>query len=231
MLFHTAGRSQHLVLFLYHQDPNMCNDGGPSAARLGRWKAHWATGPGLGGCSQPACTKVEYPADNPLVFDVVADPSEAFPLHGMLNTSASPDAGKQADCARHLQSRCCLHLHIFHACDASSIERKLILAWAGTARLPCNGQDPCNGQAPQGLPSGPGYATPPEISAAVAALVAARKAEVAAFTRGRLVPPPDLPGEGPGRYGVCCDRDPFVAPKPGAANATCDCSGAPSTMV
>ena len=91
----------------------------------GRWKAHWATGPGLGGCSQHSCKKLEYPLraiqvssescnlpqhldlfmtcsllprsryplDAPLLFDVVADPSEAYPLHGMINASASPEAG------------------------------------------------------------------------------------------------------------------------------------------
>ena len=99
ILFKTTGRSQHVVLFLYNQDPNMCKDGGPSAARMGRWKAHWATGPGLGGCSQPTCRKLEYPVDHPLLFDVVADPSEAYPLHGMQNETASPNAGAHLHCA------------------------------------------------------------------------------------------------------------------------------------
>lgn len=181
--------SPHTVLWLYNQDPHMVTDGGPSAGRMGRWKAHWATGPGLGGCSQPGCKKVEYPLEQPLLFDVVADPSEAYPLAGNFNASwsASPSAG--------------------------------------AARLPCNGDDPCNGNGGrQGLPSGPGYATPAEIAAALAALVAARKVELAEFHRTLLSPAPDLPGEGPGRYGVCCNRNPYAAP----VNASCDCNGAPN---
>jgi hypothetical protein len=43
-----------------------------------------------------------------------------------------------------------------------------------------------------------------------------------------LAAPPDLPGEGPGRYGVCCDRDPFA---PFRRNATCDCSGKPDALL
>ena len=31
---------------------------------------------------------------------------------------------------------------------------------------------------------------------------------------GKLIPPPDLPGEGPDKYGVCCDR-----------KLGCDCNG------
>ena len=31
--------------------------------------------------------------------------------------------------------------------------------------------------------------------------------ELKTFTFGTLVPAPDGPGEGPGRYGVCCDRE------------------------
>jgi len=63
-----AGRagagSPHEILFLYWQGEATA-DGGPSAARMGRWKAHWITAPGLGGCSQPACAKRVYPAYGP----------------------------------------------------------------------------------------------------------------------------------------------------------------------
>ena len=45
------GKSKHHVLFLYSQSPTV--DGGPAAARLGSWKAHWLIQPGLGGCSAP----------------------------------------------------------------------------------------------------------------------------------------------------------------------------------
>ena len=38
--------------------------------------------------------------------------------------------------------------------------------------------------------------------------------EVATFTYGKLTPEPDGPDEGPGRYGICCDR-----------SRDCDCSG------
>ena len=34
VLLKPGGRSPHAVLFLYNQDPNMCTDGGPSAARM-----------------------------------------------------------------------------------------------------------------------------------------------------------------------------------------------------
>jgi hypothetical protein len=38
--------------------------------------------------------------------------------------------------------------------------------------------------------------------------------ELKNFWYGTLTPPPDQPGEGPGEYGVCCDR-----------SKGCDCSG------
>jgi hypothetical protein len=65
--------------------------GGPSAARMGPWKAYWATGPGLGGCKWPTCQKVEYPAESPLLFNVHIDPSEGIPLSGAL--AHAPDPG------------------------------------------------------------------------------------------------------------------------------------------
>ena len=51
----------------------------------------------------------------------------------------------------------------------------------------------------------------------LADIEAAHQKELATFTYGHLVPAPDLPGEGPGKYGVCCDR-----------TKNCDCNGKPS---
>ena len=48
------------------------------AVRLGAWKAHWVTFPGLSGCPQVECKRRDY--DPPLIFNVERDPSEAFPL-------------------------------------------------------------------------------------------------------------------------------------------------------
>ena len=59
----------------------------PSAARYGPFKAHWATGPGLGGCTPGpgapvGCDKKLYP-DVPLLFNVevsaAAHPSGVTP--------------------------------------------------------------------------------------------------------------------------------------------------------
>ena len=161
----------------------VAGDGGPSAARMGRYKAHWITEPGLGGCSallplcpttgKPACQlSCNLPADAPLLFNVAADPSEAFPLFGAANTSMGD----------------------------------------GTAPL-----DPTS------------FSDADEIKRVVATLVAARKQEMATFPNATLVAPPDLPGEGDGRYGVCCDRDPWVASS-GGPNATCDCNGKPDEL-
>ena len=40
--------------------------------------------------------------------------------------------------------------------------------------------------------------------------------EIKTFEFGKLIPPPDGPGEGPDKYGVCCDRA-----------KGCDCDGRP----
>ena len=52
------------------------------AARYGRYKLHWITSPGLGGgllpYSSPVPEAVHTP--RPLIYDVTADPAEAFPL-------------------------------------------------------------------------------------------------------------------------------------------------------
>ena len=79
MLFFYGGAAQH--------------DGLPSAVRYGPYKAHFSTGPGLGGChispSAPVgCPRVHY-SGGPLLFNVEVDPSEAHPLS--VNTTGSED--------------------------------------------------------------------------------------------------------------------------------------------
>jgi len=59
----------------------------------------------------------------------------------------------------------------------------------------------------------------PEIKAVLAALTAARKKEISSMVFGKLTTPPDGPGEGPNKYGVCCDRA-----------QGCDCNGKPSVV-
>ena len=54
----------------------------------------------------------------------------------------------------------------------------------------------------------------PDDQAAMERIMQAYAMEVATFTYGRLTPEPDGPDEGPGRYGLCCDR-----------LRDCDCSG------
>ena len=52
--------------------------------RNGKWKAHWGTGPGLGGC--PKCVLRQY-NEVPLLFNLDEDPSEAYPLTLAANCS------------------------------------------------------------------------------------------------------------------------------------------------
>mmetsp|Transcript_11035 Transcript_11035/g.22278 ORF Transcript_11035/g.22278 Transcript_11035/m.22278 type:complete len:163 (-) Transcript_11035:176-664(-) len=57
---------------------------------MGCWKAHWGTGPGLGGCKVGAgdgrnCPSIRYPIDAPLLFNVCIDPSEGIPMFGANN--------------------------------------------------------------------------------------------------------------------------------------------------
>lgn len=130
------GPSKHEFLWLYKGKT------APTACRYGKYKAHWVTGPGLGGCT--GCTTKTY--DPPLLFDVEQDPSEAYPLT-------------------------------------------------------TNGKQP----------------TDPAVKAAVDALNQAREKEIATMVFGNLQAPPDGPGEGKNKYGVCCDR-----------SRGCDCNGKPS---
>lgn len=150
-----AGRSEHKVLFFYggaRPAPAPAAAKGslrPSAARYGPFKAHFATGPGLAGCSpSPAapagCPTLVYSA-GPLLFNVEVDPSEAHPLSA--NTTQPAD---------------------------------------------------------------------PTLAAVIATIMAAYDAEVATLHSYHEKPPPDAPGEGPGEWGVCCNR-----------TLGCDCNGPP----
>jgi len=73
VLFNDEGASPHEFLFFYG---GCARQGTPGAARWGKWKAHWCTGPGLGGCAN--CSTIRY--EQPLLFDVEKDPSEAQPV-------------------------------------------------------------------------------------------------------------------------------------------------------
>lgn len=66
-----GGKSKHDFLFFYGGCGGKAK---PSSVRHGKWKAHWCTGPGLGG-KDP---KITY--DTPLLFNVEKDPSEAEPV-------------------------------------------------------------------------------------------------------------------------------------------------------
>ena len=57
----------------------------------------------------------------------------------------------------------------------------------------------------------------PAIRAVVERFNRAYAAEVKTFHKNLSPPAPDGPGEGPGRYGVCCNR-----------TLGCDCDGPPS---
>lgn len=84
VLLQPAGKSPHDVLFFYGGAAPSTN-AGPSAARMGCWKAHWGTGPGLSGC--PYCPSLRYPVDAPLLFNVCIDPSEGIPMFGAENAT------------------------------------------------------------------------------------------------------------------------------------------------
>lgn len=146
-----TGKSAHDILFFYGGHGSTYDHGVayPYAARLGRFKAHWRTGPGLGGCKpSPAapigCPSVVYSA-GPLLFDVDQDPSEQFPL--CMNTTTPKD---------------------------------------------------------------------PELVHVIKRLEEARADILKDVVPHESKPAPDGPGEGPGKYGVCCNR-----------TMGCDCDGPP----
>lgn len=151
------GRSAHEFLFIYGADckaglcsgggGNCAKDGGPAAVRYGRWKAHWCTGPGLGGCDGCEIKNYSEAQGGPLLFDIEQDPSEGIPLNA-------------------------------------------------------------DGQPP----------TDPEAAEALRRIRQAYAVEKATFVYGHIVPAPDQEGEGPGRYGICCDR-----------TLGCKCTGEPSS--
>lgn len=135
----------------------------PTAARIGPYKAHFVTGPGLGGCGcvagikletdkchRPAapagCPFVSYDVA-PLIFQIEHDPSEAHPL--VSNNTLPRDPARRA-----------LVDAIWEAYDAEVL-----------------------GMRPYTAPMAP-----------------------------------EEPGEGPGKFGVCCDRN---------KGDTCMCTGEP----
>lgn len=107
VLLRAHGKSKHDVLFFYGGGKpgagcTAAHGGyGPSAARMGCWKAHWGTAPGMGGCvvgagvhingAEVKCPSVQYPLEDPLIFNVCIDPSEGMPLSG---TSSGISDGK-----------------------------------------------------------------------------------------------------------------------------------------
>lgn len=137
VLLKANGKSNHDFLFHYGA---CARNGYPATCRHGAWKAHWCTGPGLGGCKN--CTTKTYDDDAPLLFNVEVDPSESTPA------------------------------------DTKKDE---------------------------------------EAAAALQRIVKAHAMEKATFVHQKNTPLPDGPGEGPGLYGVCCDR-----------TKNCDCNGKPS---
>lgn len=136
VLLKANGKSKHDFLFHYG---GCSRNGFPATCRHGKWKAHWCTGPGLGGCTN--CTTIKYGDHAPLLFNVEKDPSESTPVN-------SPDI------------------------EASEALQRILKAFA---------------------------------------------MEKATFVHQQNTPLPDGPNEGPGLYGVCCDR-----------SKNCDCNGAPS---
>jgi len=128
VLLQNNGSSKHEILFFY---------GGcswtldmPTAARYGKWKAHFCTGPGERGCH--GCKlKVEY--KEPLLFNIVDDPAESNPLTTKTHPEVRP-------VIKHFQEAFTMEAMTFHYGNRAQHE-------------------------------------------------------------------PEEPGEGPGKYGVCCNRD------------------------
>ena len=141
ILLHDAAASEHEILWFYGIPHGAMGNASaaPVAARYGPFKAHWQTGPGIGGCSpSPAapagCPTKLYP-NGPLLFNVEVDPSEAYPL--CANTTSPAD---------------------------------------------------------------------PRLAAVVRKLHQARARQIETLRPHASPPAPDGPGEGPGRYGICCNR-------------------------
>jgi arylsulfatase A len=161
----------HLNFTNYSQSPTNYSYA-ITAVRHGSYKAHFCTGPGLGG---EVWKMSRWYRPYPLLFNVDQDPAEAYPLSKGYD-DVPPDAE-----------------------DREALER----------------------------------------------IVQAYAFEVATFEYGSKVPEPDGPDEGPGRYGVCCDRErecncrddaaqearddgtgPADAPTPSDGRATAATSGA-----
>jgi len=81
VLLEAGGKSPHDFLFFYgtcHKGKDNYPDGfSITAVRHGKYKAHWCTGPGLGGDVDRQ--NIVYP-NFPLLFDVERDPSESIPI-------------------------------------------------------------------------------------------------------------------------------------------------------
>ena len=102
----TSAPTRHAFLPLYNE-PVIANASTRIfAARMGSLKAHWITSPGLAPSDAgwtPAAEELEH--DPPLVFDVDADPAEAFPVAaddlppGALDAFASAKAAYEAQLA------------------------------------------------------------------------------------------------------------------------------------
>jgi len=206
LFFYGGANGGHDMLVTYrHDDPSepgrIVSYYGPSAARMGCWKAMWGTGSGMGTCSlgggdHGSCPHVMYPLESPLLFNVCIDPSEGIPLFGEGNGSLAAVVNN---------TMCGLR------------------PWCRPNDPHCGGP-PC----PPFNASNPGPSPLPvsdeEIADAVAKIVAAVKVEMSSFTYGTLVAPDLLPGEINGSVGICCDKDPFSPPP---ANFSCDCNGRP----
>ena len=107
----TGAKSAHAFLPFYNQ-PNISEPATQIfAARMGRYKVHWLTSPGLGGgryathAPHDRAPPNEVRAwDPPLIFDVEADPSEMLPLasadlpHNLLSALAAAASHSPFEC-------------------------------------------------------------------------------------------------------------------------------------
>ena len=81
ILANGSAPTRHAFLPLYNEPAYANASRRIFAARLGRYKAHWITSPGLGGGDLPyRGPSLEAAHPIPLIYDVEADPAEAFPL-------------------------------------------------------------------------------------------------------------------------------------------------------